>query len=188
MIEPPSMLERPQSLTLRLPHRGATRRLGRALGTVVRAGDLLLLRGDLGAGKTFLTRALARGLGVPASVRVTSPTFELVHELPGRVPLIHVDLYRLDDPGELVELGLRERIGADAVVVVEWGERMVDELGRDHLGIELGLDPSDPGGSVRVCSLHSHGPVSADLLSRLLARYFPGPQGLTPKPRADRDS
>ncbi|MGD8860167.1 MAG: tRNA (adenosine(37)-N6)-threonylcarbamoyltransferase complex ATPase subunit type 1 TsaE [Myxococcales bacterium] len=127
-------------LELPLPTRGATRRLGRRLAACLRAGDLVVLEGDLGAGKTFLVRAIARGLEVPAEVRVTSPTFDLVHELPGRALLVHADLYRLDDPESLTELGLFEHIGGDAVVLVEWGARFLDVLGPEGLQIELGLD------------------------------------------------
>src|SRR5690242_4468615 len=123
--------EAPLVQTLR--SRADTRRFGHRLAACLRAGDLLLLEGELGAGKTFLTRAIARGLGVPAEVPVTSPTFELVHELPGRLPLVHVDLYRLDAPEALRELGLLDRIGADAVVIVEWGARFADALGPDGL-------------------------------------------------------
>lgn len=166
------MSDAPSELRLRLRHRGDTRRLGRKLGALVAAGDLLLLSGELGAGKTFLTRALARGLGVPAAVRVTSPTFELVHELPGRLPLVHVDLYRLADVSEIHELGLRERIGRDAVVVVEWGEAMVEELGADRLAVELTL-VSGAGG--RECCLRAHGPRSRALLRRLSSEL---PSGL----------
>src|SRR5262245_39896798 len=108
---------------LSLHSRGDTRRLGRRLAAQLRAGDLILLEGELGAGKTFFARAIARGLGVPPEVRVTSPTFDLVHELPARIALVHVDLYRLEAEGQLRDLGLTDRIGRDAVVVVEWGAR-----------------------------------------------------------------
>src|SRR5690349_15929637 len=126
-------------LEVPLPTRRATQRLGAALGGVLRAGDFVVLEGDLGAGKTFLVRAIARALGVPEAVAVTSPTFALVHELPGRVPIVHADLYRLDAPDELVELGLRDRIGADAVVLVEWGAKFVEALGRPDLLIQMAL-------------------------------------------------
>ncbi len=127
-------------LEIALPTRRATRRLGAALGAALAPGDLVVLEGGLGAGKTFLVRAVARALGVPAEVPVTSPTFALVHELPARVPLVHSDLYRLVSADELVELGLVERVGHDAVVLIEWGERFLPSLGRDGLLVRLEVD------------------------------------------------
>jgi len=95
----------------------AAERLARHL----RRGDLVLLVGDLGAGKTTFVRGLARGLGSPADVM--SPTFQLVRVYPGRVQLAHVDLYRLVDPDELGDLGLDELL-EEGAAVVEWGERL----------------------------------------------------------------
>lgn len=126
---------------LRVPllTRRATRRLARALVRVLQPGDVLLLEGDLGAGKTFLVRAIARELGVPPHVRVTSPTFELVHELFGNLPIVHADLYRLDDASSLGELGLLDRIGSDALVVIEWGARFREVIGGSGLLIRLSM-------------------------------------------------
>ncbi|MEM9071334.1 MAG: tRNA (adenosine(37)-N6)-threonylcarbamoyltransferase complex ATPase subunit type 1 TsaE [Myxococcota bacterium] len=120
-------------MEISLPSETATEQFARQLAKALRPGDLLVLEGDLGAGKTFLVRALARAFGVPEEEPVTSPTFALVHEyaLPEGGPdrLVHADLYRLGDPEELRELGLVEAIGSSAVVAVEWGERFADFLG-----------------------------------------------------------
>jgi tRNA threonylcarbamoyladenosine biosynthesis protein TsaE len=151
------------ALEVVLHSRGDTRRLGHGLAAVLQPGDLVVLEGDLGAGKTFLARAIARGLGVPAAVRVTSPTFDLVHELPGRAPLLHVDLYRLDDGAEIDELGLGDRIGADAVVLCEWGERFARALGGEGLWLAIAVDPA----GVRRCRFEARGARGAALLSRL---------------------
>lgn len=128
--------------TVPLPTRRATIRLANALATLLGPGDLLILSGDLGAGKTFFTRALARALGVSPSEPITSPTFTLVHEYEARLPMTHADLYRLGDEDELEHLGLRDRRGEGAVLVVEWGRPYEAALGGDALRIMFDLDPS----------------------------------------------
>jgi tRNA threonylcarbamoyladenosine biosynthesis protein TsaE len=100
-----------------------TTAVGRDLATMLSAGDVVLLYGDLGAGKTAFVRGLAEGLGVQRE-EVSSPTFTLVQEYRGgRLPLIHVDLYRLDDPREIDDLGLDE-IAADGVLSIEWADKL----------------------------------------------------------------
>ncbi len=136
-------------MQLALASRRDTTRLGAAIGRVLEPGDLVILDGDLGAGKTFLAGAIAHALGVPNREPVTSPTFTLVHEYTTpRGVVLHADLYRLlDSPAgldvEIARLGLRERRGDGAIVLVEWGEGAVDALGGDaalvvHLAIEAG--------------------------------------------------
>ena len=102
--------------------------VGRALGECLAEGDVLVLTGDLGAGKTQLTKGMAAGLGITEDV--TSPTFtiEMVYE-GGRLPLYHFDLYRLDDPDQLEDTGLFDVLGADGVCSIEWGEQFADEIG-----------------------------------------------------------
>ena len=97
--------------------------VGRDLASRLAAGSVVLLHGDLGAGKTAFVRGLAEGLGIPPE-EVSSPTFTLMQEYRGgRVPLVHVDLYRLDDPREIDDLGLEE-IGETSVLAIEWAEKM----------------------------------------------------------------
>jgi len=104
-----------------------TAAVGRDLAQSLRAGDAVLLQGELGAGKTAFVRGLAEGLGVPADA-VSSPTFTLIQEYRGgRLPLFHVDLYRLDDPREIDDLGLEE-IAADGVLAIEWAEKLPRRL------------------------------------------------------------
>ncbi|HTQ48886.1 MAG TPA: tRNA (adenosine(37)-N6)-threonylcarbamoyltransferase complex ATPase subunit type 1 TsaE [Polyangiaceae bacterium] len=118
-----------------LRSRRDTTRLGATIARALEPGDLVVLAGDLGAGKTFLARAIARALGVPGAV--TSPTFTLVQEYETkRAPLLHVDLYRLRESKtpleqEIARLGLRERRAEGAILLVEWGEDAIDALGGD---------------------------------------------------------
>jgi tRNA threonylcarbamoyladenosine biosynthesis protein TsaE len=147
---------------LELPTRRATTRLAARLAPLFSAGDLLVLSGELGAGKTFFTRALCRALGLPGRVRVTSPTFSLVHELATNPPILHADLYRLDLARDVRELGLLERREEGHLVVVEWGEAHIDALGGDALVIQLTTNP-------RSATLEATGSRSAALLSRLIA-------------------
>jgi tRNA threonylcarbamoyladenosine biosynthesis protein TsaE len=149
-------------------------RLGRRIARVLQPGDLVVLDGDLGAGKTTLVRSIARGLGVPASVPVTSPTFELVHELPGRMPVVHADLYRLGAGDSLEELGLLQRIGGDAVVLIEWGEKFEGELGSEGLWIRIDLAQ----GSERRCVLRGRG----DLGRARIEALFPVLSATPPEP------
>jgi tRNA threonylcarbamoyl adenosine modification protein YjeE len=131
-----------------LPHRRAVRRLGRVLAAELVAGDRLWLEGPLGAGKTFFTRGLLRAMGVPEAIPVTSPTFALAtdYEVAGRPPILHLDLYRLEDPEELDELGLLEALET-SITVVEWGARFRDDLGGG--GLEIRLTPLERGRHVR---------------------------------------
>lgn len=97
-----------------------TEGLARAVAKVLEPGDLIVLTGDLGAGKTTFARGLADGLGVTGPV--VSPTFTLAREYHGRLPMLHVDLYRLDRAQEVIDLGLEDLADDDAVIVVEWGD------------------------------------------------------------------
>ncbi|HEY8946555.1 MAG TPA: tRNA (adenosine(37)-N6)-threonylcarbamoyltransferase complex ATPase subunit type 1 TsaE [Polyangiaceae bacterium] len=133
-----SMSDFPPTL---LPTRRATREFARALSEHLVAGDLIVLTGPLGSGKTFLARAVCRALGVPRERRVTSPTFALVHEHAGRLPIAHADLYRLDHPGQLEDLGLLALRDDGRVLLVEWGEPYAAALGGDALIVTLELDP-----------------------------------------------
>lgn len=115
-----------------------TREVGAALASLLRRGDAVVLSGDLGAGKTTLVQGVARGLDV--GVAVTSPTFTLVKEYEGTLPLTHVDIYRLRRVQDVVDLGLEEH---DGVVFVEWGNVVEDLFGPDRLSIELTFEPGD---------------------------------------------
>ncbi len=137
----------------------ATAALGERLGARVGPGTAIALRGDLGAGKTVLARGLARGLGIAGRVR--SPTFVLVARYDGgRLPLLHADLYRLEEAAELAGLDLAPALAEGAVVVVEWAERFPGVLPDDHLELSLHIGEGD----ARTLTATAHGPVHARLL------------------------
>jgi len=156
----PGELVRP--LDLPLADLAATRRLGERLAAGLRAGDLVVLSGPLGAGKTSLTQGLAAGLGVHGTV--TSPTFVLARRHRGPLPLLHVDAYRLHDAGaralDLADLDLEDAL-EEGVVVVEWGEGIVEELSPSRLAVVLSrsggaaTDAREPGG--RTAQVRAHG-------------------------------
>lgn len=110
-----------------------TRHLGARLGELLRGGELVLLEGDLGAGKTAFTQGIAEGLQVRQVV--SSPTFTLLKEYEGRLPLYHFDLYRLDDPLEILDLGFDEYFSGSGVCVVEWADRAEEVWPAEHLRI-----------------------------------------------------
>jgi tRNA threonylcarbamoyladenosine biosynthesis protein TsaE len=112
-----------------------TQELGRHIGEMAVPGDVYLLVGNLGAGKTCLTQGIVRGLG--SSEYALSPTFVLVRELYGRLPLYHIDLYRLDNLEEISDLGLDDYFYGKGVSVVEWAEKGMDLLPREHLLIKI---------------------------------------------------
>ena len=117
-----------------------TRSLGRTLAAALCPGDVMCLHGELGAGKTTFIQGVAEGLGV--SEPATSPSFTLLHEHRGRLPFYHLDLYRLA-AADLTEVGVEEVLGSEAVVAVEWAERLPAGLCPDALVIVIGFDPRD---------------------------------------------
>lgn len=149
-------------MRLELADASATRALGSALADILSPGDLVILVGDLGAGKTTLVQGIGVGLGVEGTV--ASPTFIIARAhrpAPGRPALIHADAYRLSSLAELDDLDLDESI-EDAVTVVEWGEGIAEVLADSHLTVELererGGALDDPEAGVRKVTLTGHGP------------------------------
>ena len=138
-----------------------TRRLGERIGRQLAAGDVVLLQGELGTGKTVLAQGIGRGLEVATPIK--SSSFVLVNEYPGRLRLYHADLYRLEDPREVVDLALEET-AADGVLVVEWPERAWAELPSERLLVRL-LYGTGPG--ERTVELIAEGARYEALLRRL---------------------
>ena len=121
----------------------ALRAWGETLGATVAPGTIIALEGDLGAGKTTLTQAIARGWGITSEV--TSPTYAVVHEyLAPRGPLHHLDLYRLDRPEQLAQIGWDEILRSRGLVIIEWPDRAADALPSAHRRIRLGHLAADP--------------------------------------------
>lgn len=114
-----------------------TEELGNFIGGICQAGDIICLGGDLGAGKTTLTQAIARGAGVAVNEYVTSPTFAFMHEYLGRFPIYHMDFYRLDSSDDVIELGLDEYFYAKGLSLIEWFERADDLIPDSRLTIHL---------------------------------------------------
>jgi len=112
-----------------------TIKIGAGIGGLASGGDIFLLTGSLGAGKTCLTQGIARGLGITEHTQ--SPSFVLVRQLYGRLPLYHIDLYRLDNINEIADLGLDDYIYGDGVCVIEWAEKGLGLLPPEHLIIEM---------------------------------------------------
>jgi len=121
-----------------------TEKLGEKLGRLVEPGTIILIKGDLGTGKTVFTRGIARGLGIEE--HVTSPTFTLIHQYQGRLPLYHFDIYRIEDPDEMYDIGYEEFFYGNGVAVVEWPEKMEWLLPDEYLEIvieRIHLDSQD---------------------------------------------
>jgi len=116
-----------------------TRKLGERLADQLKAGDVILLEGELGAGKSELARGVAKGLGVQETV--TSPSFTILNVYEsGRMPLYHFDWYRLESSEELYELGMDEYLGGDGIALVEWPERCPDAVPAQYLRIRIGAE------------------------------------------------
>lgn len=137
-----------------------TSQLGRQLGSLLAAGDVLLLQGELGAGKTCLTQGIAEGLDV--AEQVCSPTFILVGQYRGRLNLYHADLYRLENPVEVEDLDLG-RSSEDGVLIVEWPERAPEWLPREHLLIKIDHE----GPEQRRLAFQPSGPRPSRLLAAI---------------------
>ncbi|MFH1216850.1 MAG: tRNA (adenosine(37)-N6)-threonylcarbamoyltransferase complex ATPase subunit type 1 TsaE [Pseudomonadota bacterium] len=142
-----------------LPTLDDTLRFGRHLGRTARPGDIFTLSGDLGAGKTTLTQAIGQGIEVPPEYYITSPTFSLLHEYPGRIPLYHMDLYRLGSPDEIEELGFEDYIYGNGLTVIEWPDRLEHLMPPGRLDIRLSIVTE----TSRSALLNAHG----EMLSRL---------------------
>ena len=151
-------------LVLRSHSARETARIGSALGQYAEAGDVFLLSGELGAGKTCLTQGIAKGMGVDEYVR--SPTFVLVSVHQGRLPLYHIDIYRLDEVAEVVDLGLEEYLAGDGVSVIEWASKALEVFPQPYMLVTLTYE----GENERLIQLEAMGERCESLLSQVEKR------------------
>ena len=144
-------------IDLRSDSVATTHAIAGVIAGLVRPRDIIVLAGDMGAGKTAFTVGFTRAHGVSEEDQVSSPTFTLVHSYnSGRIPVLHADLYRLNSMGEVADLGLREQVDLGAVALVEWGDVAADVIG-DSLTIELSHDEDDDDARDIVISVEGHG-------------------------------
>ena len=149
------------SLRFRTASPDETRAFGRALGAALSRGGFVGFEGQLGSGKTVAIQGAAEGLGYEGYV--TSPTFVIVNEYVGRVPILHVDLYRISGAGELEDIGYREIFFVDGVALVEWADRVPELLPPDRLRVIIDIDGPDD----RAFTVSAFGDGGARLLERL---------------------
>lgn len=114
-----------------------TQEIGVRIGTALSSGDVVALIGDLGAGKTCLTQGIARGVGVYRDQTVNSPSYILINEYEGKIPIYHIDLYRLERVEDIVALGLEDYFGGDGICVIEWADRMGELLPESHIQVTI---------------------------------------------------
>ena len=157
------MISRQFQITTRTPDE--TQKLGKTIGKWIEHPLVIGLTGDLGSGKTAFVQGLAEGLEVPGDYYITSPTFTLINEYPGRFPLFHIDLYRLDGISDLEDIGLDELLYGQAVIAIEWAEKISDGLPAEHLTMTFEITDDD----YRRISLIAYGHNLVNLIKTLVA-------------------
>jgi tRNA threonylcarbamoyladenosine biosynthesis protein TsaE len=152
-----------RDLSVRSRSAGETRKLGKRLGGMLKGGEIIGLTGDLGAGKTCFVRGAAEGLGVGKEAWIRSPTFTLVNEYDGRLPVYHIDLYRIGSAQELEELNLREYLYADGASFIEWFEKLPAAEVDEWLGVHF----EHSGKNERKITFAAHGERYEEVLHQL---------------------
>lgn len=140
-----------------------TRALGEKTGKNLDLGTVLALTGDLGSGKTIFVQGLAKGLDIPDDYYITSPTYTLINEYPGRYHLFHVDLYRIGNYTDLDDIGLYEILSGDGVVAIEWADKLPKNLLAEYLAVHIDIlnDKS------RKISIAAYGLIGENLIKKL---------------------
>ena len=140
-----------------------TQALGEKLGKTLKQGDVIALVGDLGTGKTCLTQGIARGVGIALDEIVNSPSYILINEYNGAMPIYHIDLYRLENSEEIAELGLSEYIEGDGICIIEWAERIADTLPDTCIEIHITLADTNVSHGGEVCEPISDSPEDENI-------------------------
>jgi tRNA threonylcarbamoyladenosine biosynthesis protein TsaE len=130
-------------LTITTSSAEQTFQLGQIAGRLIDTGTIITLVGDLGSGKTAFVQGLARGMDVPSSYYITSPTYTLINDYPGRLPFYHVDLYRLATCADIEEIGLHDILSGPVVTAIEWADRLDDSALGNHLAIRIQITDGD---------------------------------------------
>ena len=139
-----------EGFNIKLQSLADTEQLGHLLGEIAKAGDVIILNGSLGAGKTALTQFIGAGLGIPTDCYITSPTYSLMHEYQGRLAMYHMDLYRLATEEEIEDLGFPEYIDGDGLTVIEWPDRLGSLMPDEYLEINLELQDDAEARTARI--------------------------------------
>ena len=145
--------------------------IGKVVGMHLKPGDVVSLFGELGAGKTCFTRGIACGLGIGNEVPIVSPSFTLINEYPGKIPLYHFDLYRLDHIERIFDLGYQEYFYGNGVTVIEWGEKIVDFLPEEYLRVHFSI-PTDKMRGIKVEGQGKRFIAIIKKLDKLIAHYL----------------
>ena len=140
-----------------------TKNLGKKTGAAIESGIVIALSGDLGAGKTLFVQGLASGLDVPADHYVTSPSYTLINEYPGRFRLFHIDLYRINSENDFEDIGIHEILSGREVAAVEWAERLKEAIPAKHLSIHFKIIDDQK----RKIKITAYGPNAINLLKNL---------------------
>lgn len=150
-------------MEIKLSNLEETEKFGIKLGEALRSGDILCLNGDLGAGKTTITKSIGVGLGVEEYI--TSPTFALINQYMGRVPVYHFDVYRLENAHELYDLGFDEYFYGKGVCIIEWADKIDRMIPTDRIVIDIEM-----GNSIdeRILNIHGHGDRYHELVKELM--------------------
>lgn len=153
-----------RKLTLHTHDPSETYKFGKHLASLIKPGSVIALIGDLAAGKTWLAKGISYGLGVPEDEYVNSPAFDIVHEYPGRIPVFHMDFYRIDVFSVEDRMWIEEYLDYQGVVIIEWADKIVDQITPNYLSlkIEFGENEND-----RIISVSAKGNDYIDILEEI---------------------